>query len=134
MTTSARGPPPRSDIPISGTAHFRSDEQRRIMTEQKNAELGRAVCRAPGCGRPAEEGTDFSVCALHRAQYDAKAKEGAWEFAAGVLRPWVEATEPIGSEELTGIMRSALREAERQLNRALDELEEADRAVGEEAK
>jgi hypothetical protein len=38
---------------------------------------------------------------IERALYDAQAKEEAWGFAESILIPWVEATRPIGSEELT---------------------------------
>jgi hypothetical protein len=35
-----------------------------------------------------------------RARFDAQAGVEAWSFALGVLRPWVQAAEAIGSEEL----------------------------------
>jgi hypothetical protein len=41
----------------------------------------------------------------------------------------VEATRKIGSDELTRVMESALEEAERELNRVLDEREAAEAAL-----
>jgi hypothetical protein len=79
------------------------------MTEQTTQG---ALCRAEGCDRPVEEGTSFPGCREHRRVYDAQAKEEAWGLAESILRPWVEATRPIGSEELTGAMEVALREVE----------------------
>jgi hypothetical protein len=64
-----------------------------------------------------------------RAHYDAQAKEEAWGLAESILRPWVEATRAIGSDELTRVMEGALEEAEREYNLALDEREAAEAAL-----
>jgi hypothetical protein len=50
-------------------------------------------------------------------------------LALSILEPWVQATERIGSDELTRVMRGALEEAERELNRVLDERETAEAAL-----
>lgn len=97
------------------------------MTEQTNTELVQreAVCTIPGCPRPAED-TSFPGCREHRAAFDAKGREEAWDLVLGILGPWVEATRRIGSEELTRVMESALGEGEREYGLALDELESAE--------
>src|SRR5215210_6146442 len=97
------------------------------MTEQTTKPEG--VCTATGCTRPAEEGTSFPGCAEHRRVYDAQARTEAWEFVLEVLGPWVGGVEPIGSGELTRVMRGALEEAEREFNLAQDELEAAETAL-----
>jgi hypothetical protein len=69
-----------------------------------------------------------------RARYDAQADAEAWSLALDILRPWVEAAEPIGSDELTRVMKGALEEAEREMNRAQDNLELAEAALEREEK
>jgi hypothetical protein len=64
-----------------------------------------------------------------RALYDARADEDAWDLALEILRPWVESARPIGSEELTRVMESALAEAEREHDRAVDERKAAKAAL-----
>jgi hypothetical protein len=64
-----------------------------------------------------------------RAVYDAQAKEEAWGYAESILRPWVEATRPIGSDELTAAMQEALAFALREYGRAVDELGAAKQAL-----
>jgi hypothetical protein len=44
------------------------------------------------------------ITPTERALYDAQAKGEAWGCAESILIPWVEATRPIGSEELTRAM------------------------------
>jgi hypothetical protein len=61
-----------------------------------------------------------------RARYDAQARVEAWEFAIGILGPWVEAARAIGSEELTQVMEKALSEGEGELELALYEREAAE--------
>ena len=61
-----------------------------------------------------------------RAWWDAKAEEEAWEFAESVLRPWVEAARPIGSDELTRVMEKALAEVEEAVAAARGRLERAE--------
>jgi len=90
---------------------------------------GSAVCTAEGCERPTEEGTSFPGCAEHRRIYDAQARTEAWDFVLEILGPWVEGVDPIGSEELTRVMRGALEEAEWEFNLAQDELEAAEGAL-----
>lgn len=86
------------------------------------------ICGVPGCKRPAVD--DAFGCREHTRHYDARAAEEAWDLAIGILRPWVEATRLIGNDELTRLMEGALAEAERELNRVLDELEAAEAALG----
>jgi hypothetical protein len=64
-----------------------------------------------------------------RALYDARLRhrEEAWGYAESILRPWVEATRPIGSPELTVAMEKALAFAMREYLSAADALEEAKR-------
>ena len=80
------------------------------------------ICTVPGCTRPTED-SYFPGCREHRASFDAKAKEEAWDLALGILGPWVEATRLIGSSELTRVMEAALEEGEREYRLALDEHE-----------
>ena len=69
------------------------------------------ICTIPGCDRPREDAS-FPGCKEHWAAYDAKAKEEAWDLVCSIVGPWVKATRPIGSEELTRVMERALAEAE----------------------
>jgi hypothetical protein len=64
-----------------------------------------------------------------KAHYDAQAREEAWGYAESILRPWVDATRPIGSPELTQAMEAALEKTQREYFRAADELEEAKKAL-----
>lgn len=108
-------------------------EKRRVSDAFARTFLSRrrdpGICRVPGCKRPAID--DAFGCVEHTRHYDACADEEGWDLAIGILRPWVEATRLIGSEELTRLMEGALAEAERELNRVLDELEAAEAALGE---
>lgn len=61
-----------------------------------------------------------------RARYDAQADHEAWEFAAEILEPWVQAARLIGSDELTRTMGKALTESEAEVNRTLGVLEPLD--------
>lgn len=92
-----------------------------------------AVCPVPGCRRPAED-SSFPGCREHRAVYDAQAQTEAWDHAWQILGPWVESAEPIGSDELTKVMKKALREVEENLNLAQDNLELAEAALEREEK
>ncbi len=84
------------------------------MAEQTNAEpVQREAART------------IPDCKEHRALFDAKGKEEAWDLALGILGPWMEAARRIGSDELTRVMEAAFAESERELNLALDELEAA---------
>ncbi len=85
------------------------------------------VCRVPGCTRPAVD--DAFGCVPHTRHYDGRAAEEAWNLALEILYPWLEAARPIGSDELTRVMEGAVAEAERELNRALDEREAAEAAL-----
>ncbi len=58
-----------------------------------------------------------------RALWDARADHEAWCLAHSILEPWVKATRPIGSDELTQVMEKALAEVEGEVNRTLDVLE-----------
>lgn len=102
------------------------------MTEEKtqaNAEARPgAICTIPGCGRPRED-SSFPGCAEHRRLYDAQALTEAWDLVCGIVGPWLESTEKIGSEELTRVMQGAFEEAEREYNSALDEREAAEAAL-----
>ncbi len=62
-----------------------------------------------------------------RAHYDARAEVEAWDLARKILAPWVEATRPIGSDELLSVMEKALAEVEEAVERARDELERLER-------
>ena len=96
------------------------------MTEQ-TTQAKPGICMVEGCGRPAVD--DTFGCQEHTRAYDAKARTDAWELALNILRPWVDSTRPIGSDELTQIMEEAEASAVRELNRALDELEAAEAAL-----
>ncbi len=98
----------------------------RALVNEPKAKRAKGLCPVPGCERP--ESSSYG-CAPHRRAFDAQADEGAWELALSILGPWVEAAEHIGSDELTHVMRGALEEAERELNRALDEREAAKAAL-----
>lgn len=63
-----------------------------------------------------------------RALYDAQADHEAWGLAHQILGPWVEATRPIGSDELTRVMEKALEEVEGEVRRTLHVLVEAEEA------
>ncbi len=58
-----------------------------------------------------------------RVLWDARADHEAWSLARSILEPWVRATRPIGSDELTRVMEKALAEVEEEVNRTLDVLE-----------
>lgn len=68
-----------------------------------------------------------------RAHYDARAEIEAWELAEDILEPWVKACGPIGSHELTTVMKKALREVRDNINLAHDNLELAEAALKREA-
>jgi len=99
----------------------------RALVNTPRAKRARGLCPVPGCERPGLAGT-FD-CELHRRAFDAQADEEAWNLALSILEPWVQATEYIGSEELAQVMREALEEAERELNKVLDEREAAEAAL-----
>ncbi len=99
----------------------------RALVDEPKAKRARGLCPVPGCERPGLTGT-FG-CELHRRAFDAQADAEAWSLAISILMPWVEATEPIGSDELSRVMKGALEEAERELNRVQDELEAAKAAL-----
>jgi hypothetical protein len=54
-----------------------------------------------------------------REHFDARADKEAWSYALSILSPWVEATRPIGSDELTRVLENALAEAEQEVARTL---------------
>lgn len=83
------------------------------------------TCSGPGCERPAMEDDSFNGCRQHRAVFDAQAEAEAWDLAWRILHPWVETAEPIGSDELTKVMKEALDKAEMHVNLAQDDLERA---------
>jgi hypothetical protein len=69
-----------------------------------------------------------------RRVFDAQAETEAWDLAWRILHPWVEAAEPIGSDELTKVMKNALTEVEDNLNLAQDNLELAQAAANRQEK
>ncbi len=89
-----------------------------------------ATCTVPGCERPAAESGDLQGCAEHLALYDARAELDAWSLAHNILRPWVESTKAIGSDELTKVMEIALGHAEDRVTIALEAIERAEAALG----
>jgi hypothetical protein len=99
----------------------------RAMVEGPKAKRARGLCPVPGCERP--EAPRGYGCREHRRVFEAQADEEAWDLALSILTPWVEATRKIGSDELTSVMERALEEAERELNRVLDEREAAEAAL-----
>ncbi len=99
----------------------------RALVDEPRSKRAKGLCPVPGCERPGLPRT-FG-CELHRRAFDAQADEEAWNLALSILEPWVQATERIGSDELTRVMRGALEEAERELNRVLDEREAAEAAL-----
>lgn len=94
------------------------------MTEQTTE--GQRLC---GCGRPV--GDDDIMCAEHRALWDADAELQAWTFAESILRPWVESTRAIGSDELTYVMEHALQEVEAHIEMARPKVVKAEAALEE---
>jgi hypothetical protein len=87
------------------------------------------LCR---CGRPAAtDPDDVTMCAEHRALWDANAEHGDADLAYSILEPWVKATKPIGNPMLTRIMKEALSKVEEEVNRTLDEVERAEAALEE---
>ncbi len=117
-------------VPLDKVIGATEEEKRRLSDALAGAgRRARAlgICSVPGCKRPASD--DTFGCKEHVRAFDAQAEEGAWELALNILRPWVEAAEHIGSDELTRVMRGALAEAEREYNLALTECEEADAAL-----
>jgi len=118
-------------VPLDQVLDMAEEEKVRLSNALAGAhrrarELG--ICSVPGCKRPAHD--DTFGCKEHVRAFDAQAETEAWDLALDILRPWVQATEPIGSDELTRVMKGALEEAEREYGRALDELEAADAALG----
>jgi hypothetical protein len=57
------------------------------------------------------------------ALFDAQADHEGWSYAHKILKPWVEITREIGSDELMGVMEKALAEVEGEVNRTRDVLE-----------
>ncbi len=98
----------------------------RALVNEPKAKRARGLCPVPGCSRP--ESSSYG-CAPHRRAFDAHADVEAWDLALSILRPWVEATEPIGHDELTRVMGHALEEAEGELRRAQAEREAAEAAL-----
>lgn len=91
-------------------------------------EKGYHTCQVSECERPAEE-SDFSICAEHRAEWKAMSEKDGWGLALKVLRPWVEAAHPIGSDELSSVMDRALEDAETHYAAATADLEQARAAL-----
>lgn len=85
------------------------------------------ICGMPGCRRPVADHT-FG-CLEHVRLYDAESDLEDWELCLKILRPWVQAAEPIGSDPLTQVMEGALAEAEEMLRRARRELKAAEAAL-----
>ncbi|MBA2713726.1 MAG: hypothetical protein H0U55_09275 [Rubrobacteraceae bacterium] len=94
---------------------------------------GPATCTVPGCTQPQDE-SSFPGCREHKACFDAQAQVETWNLAWKILDPWVESAEPIGSDELTKVMKAALGEVEDNLNLAQDNLELAEAALEREEK
>jgi hypothetical protein len=63
-----------------------------------------------------------------RLRSERKARVEAWDRALKILRPWVNSTRHMGSEELSLLMKMALDEGMRQYNNALQEGPEKDRS------
>src|SRR5215212_884625 len=126
----ARGPPGRIFQPIG---RFTNEEEKHA--EQNDAAEDRPGGRfgrlhGGGLRAPHGGGNELSgMRAEHRRIYDAQARTEAWDFVLEILGPWVEGVDPIGSEELTRVMRGALEEAEWEFNLAQDELEAAEAAL-----
>ena len=59
------------------------------------------------------------MTAEEREHFDARADKEAWSYAPSILSPWVEATRPIGSDELPRVMENAQAEAEQEVARTL---------------
>lgn len=101
------------------------------MTETTAERIGaERTCGYPDCERPsATPVDDVSMCAEHRALWDADAELEAWRFAQSIMRPWVESTKAIGSDELTYIMETALVECEARIELARGALMKGERAL-----
>jgi predicted acetyltransferase len=69
------------------------------------------------------------VCEGHGRLFDAQADTEEWELALKILRPWVQAAEPIGHDPLTRVMEEALQKAEGELRRARRKWQEAAEAA-----
>jgi hypothetical protein len=109
-------------IPVKPEKHPLERRAQMMATERTGAE--RAICSHPRCERTAEA-NEMRWCALHVAEWDARARLEGWNFAESILAPWVESTRAIGSEELTRVMVGALSEVERQVERHQTELDRA---------
>jgi hypothetical protein len=119
-------------VPLDRVLALTDEEKLRLTSVIAHADArgrGLGICGVPGCRRPADNGSVMQTCPEHRKAFDAQANEKAWDLALSILGPWVEATRKIGSDELTRVMESALAEAERELNRVLDEREAAEAAL-----
>lgn len=89
------------------------------MTEQI-----KELCQLRGCDRAVpEEQQAFHICGPHRKLFDAQAALEAWGLAESILRPWVESTKAIGSDELTLVMDNALCETEAAISARQAEIE-----------
>src|SRR5215218_11511272 len=97
------------------------------MTEQTTKPEG--VCTADRLHPPGGGGHVLPRLRRAPAGIRRAGQYGGVGVRPGVLGPWVEGVEPIGSEELTRVMRGALEEAEREFNLAQDELEAAEAAL-----
>src|SRR5215216_4167948 len=62
------------------------------MTETRAVE----TCRVEGCTRPPWGERGMGCCSEHEAVFDAASAVEEWELALSILRPWYEASKPIG--------------------------------------
>lgn len=86
--------------------------------------LNFALCRFPGCERPAdpEAGVPVEVRQCIGMPINAAAEVEYWTLTLGVLKPWIETAQAIGFDRLTEAMERALAETETAAELARQEL------------
>jgi hypothetical protein len=117
-------------IPLDRVLEMTEEEKVRLthsLAEGMRVAEALGICAMPGCKRPAVN-HPFG-CREHVRVFDAQAEVEAWELALKILKPWVESARPIGSDELTRVMREAQEKAEWELRGARRELKEAEAAL-----
>ena len=92
------------------------------MTETRAVE----TCRVEGCTRPPWGERGMGCCSEQEAVFDAASAVEEWELALSILRPWYEASKPIGIPVLEVAMEKALEGAESDLRWCRERLARAE--------
>jgi hypothetical protein len=97
------------------------------MEQRETLAKARGLCSVPACERPSADET-FG-CVEHMRLFNAQSAREAWNLALEIVRPMVDMTHKIGSDELSSVLEKAEAEAQGEHSRALDEIEAAEAAL-----